>query len=205
MYYYIYKITCTAGSFKNHYYIGQHKTANLDDGYKGSGVKIQSYYKKYPNDYKKEILCWCDSEEDMNVKEDFYVGDLYATDPMCLNLKAGGGNRPGYSDETRKKISENSASRRPEVRKKISEGNKGKYVSKETRKKLSDATKGENNPMYGHKHTKIAKQKMLEASLKGTVGTIWMTNSFKQKRVKSDEVNLYLEKGYSFGRLNKKI
>lgn len=101
-YYYIYKITCTAGSFKDHYYIGQHKTTDLDDGYKGSGTLIINYYKKYPDNYIKEILCYCKDEKELNEREDFYVGDLYKADPLCLNLCAGG-HQPGISEETRKK------------------------------------------------------------------------------------------------------
>lgn len=194
MYYYIYKIICTAGSFKDHYYIGQHKTDNLDDGYKGSGVKIQKYYQKYPNDYKKEILCWCQDEEDMNVKEDFYVGDLYATDPMCLNLRAGG-DRPGYSIETRNKMSENNGAKRPEVRKKISESLKGEnnpMKRPEVSKKISESLKG-------RKLSEITRKKMSNKCK----GFKWMNNGLQQKKVKPDEIILYLEKGYSFGILKK--
>ena len=141
-YYYIYKITCTAGSLKDYYYIGQHKTTNLDDGYKGSGVMINKYYQKHPNDYIKEILCWCKDENELNEKEDFYVGNLYDTDPLCLNLCAGG-HHPGISDE---------------MRRKMSEAKKGKTLSEETRRKISKATKGEKNGMYG-KGCKISGEK----------------------------------------------
>lgn len=142
-YYYIYKITCTTGSFKDHYYIGQRICRCLpeDDRYKGSGTLLKDYYKKYKNDYIKEILCLCKNKDDLNEKESFYVGNLYKTDPMCLNLRAGG-NQPGFSEETRKKMSKNNGMHRPEVRKKVSENHAD--------------FKGENNPMYG-KH--IPKEK----------------------------------------------
>lgn len=235
--YYIYKITCTAGSLKDHYYIGQHKTDNLNDGYKGSGIKIKKYYKKYPNDYKKEILCFCVDEDDLNQKEDFYVGDLYKTDPLCLNLVSGGMHR-SCSDETRKKISDanKGKQRTEEIRKKLSDALTGKQHSEETRKKMSDARKGENNPMYGKHFTEESRKKMSNAAknrseeirkkisdaqkgktvseetrkklsdaVKGennpSYGSKWMNNGQNQKFVKQDEVNLYFEKGYSFGRL----
>lgn len=224
-YYYIYKITCTAGSLKDHYYIGQHKTNDLNDGYKGSGVKIKKYYQKYPHDYKKEILCWCKDEEDMNLKEDFYVGDLYATDSMCLNLRRGG-NQVGVSEETRAKMSESKQNISEETRKKISEAVKGenhpmygKHHSEESRKKMSEYRKGkflgEKNPMYGKSAWNKGKNnvysqetiKKMSESMKGeknpAYGRKWMNNGLQQKYVKPDEINLYIEKGYSFGRLNK--
>lgn len=94
MYYYIYKITCTQGSFKDMYYIGQHRTNNLDDGYKGSGSLLKKYYKKFPDGYIKEILCFCKDEIDLNQSEKQYIGDKYDTDPKCLNLCPGGGVPP---------------------------------------------------------------------------------------------------------------
>lgn len=83
-------------------------------------------------------------------------------------------------DETRKKHSINNGSHRLEVRKKISESNKGKILSETTKEKISKAKKGkkrtieeiekmkkifsgENNGMYGKKHTEEAKRKMREA------------------------------------------
>ena len=69
IYRYIYKITCTTGSFKDKFYYGQHTTTNLDDGYKGSGHFLGDYYKKYPNDYIKEIIAFYNTEEELNQAE----------------------------------------------------------------------------------------------------------------------------------------
>ena len=42
----IYKITCLKGGkdWKGKFYIGQHTTSNINDGYAGSGTKIREYY-----------------------------------------------------------------------------------------------------------------------------------------------------------------
>lgn len=115
MYFYIYKITLTAGSLKDHYYIGQHTTNDLDDNYKGSGKIIKIYYKKHPDDYIKEILCFCNGNEELNQKEFEYIGDRYKTDHMCLNLMMGGvhpvkptNGTNGYrhTEEAKKRISD---------------------------------------------------------------------------------------------------
>lgn len=156
-YYYIYKITCLAGSFKDHYYIGQRKCHCLpeEDPYKGSGTKILDYYKKYPHDYKKEIICLCKDADDLNQKEDFYVGDLYKTDPMCLNLVAGGngyhifdGEKNGmygkkHSEYSKKLMSINNGSHRQEVRDKISKS-RIKFC-----KEHPGYMSGDKNGMYG--------------------------------------------------------
>lgn len=44
MYFYIYKIT---NNINGKYYIGQHGTEDLNDGYMGSGVKLQRAIAKY--------------------------------------------------------------------------------------------------------------------------------------------------------------
>lgn len=62
---------------------------------------------------------------------------------------------------------------------------------------------GKDNPMYGRKQSDEAKQKMREASLRGTISTKWMTNGVEQKRVKSDEIDIYINNGFYYGRLKK--
>ena len=103
-YRYIYKITCTAGRFKDKFYFGQHTTDNLNDGYKGSGHLITDYYKKHPNDYIKEIISYHNSQEELNQAEYDIIKD-WLNNPICLNL-IGGGNKGGVTDEYRQKIIE---------------------------------------------------------------------------------------------------
>lgn len=103
MYKYIYKITLTKGSLKDKIYIGKHTTNNLDDGYKGSGVIVNKYYKKYPNDYIKEIICYCDTDNELNNKEKELI-DYYRQFDNCLNIHPGGKGGSYYqTKETREK------------------------------------------------------------------------------------------------------
>ena len=80
-----------------------------------------------------------------------------------------------HSEESKEKISKNSASRRPDIREKMSKAHQGKTQTKETRLKKSLSLKGENNPMfgrtgenspnYGRKHTQEVKDLLSQQKL----------------------------------------
>ena len=167
IYRYIYMITCMAGSWKWKYYIGQHTTENLNDGYKGSGVLINKYYKKYPNDYIKSIICYCDSKEQLDQREKECI-EQCINHPDCLNLQSGGHNGSPTLD-VRKRIGEKLKGREP-----WNKGKKGIY-SDETKRKISAAHKGKQltkpvwnkggtSPRKGVKLTEETKQKLREAA-----------------------------------------
>ena len=145
-YYYIYKITLLKGRLKNHYYYGQHTTNNLDDKYCGSGVKIRYYFKKHKavegETYIKEIIRFCNNIEELNQAEYEIIGDKYETDPMCLNLRAGG-CQAELSSESKIKIREtlNKKWEDPEFHKIYCDGAKRRWEDPEEHKKISDSTK----------------------------------------------------------------
>lgn len=95
-YRYIYKIICLCGDLKDKYYIGQHTTYNLNDGYLGSSSVLPKYWKKYGKienvTYRKEILSFNEAkcQAALDILEKIYIGDLYKTDKMCLNRIRGG-------------------------------------------------------------------------------------------------------------------
>lgn len=64
-------------------------------------------------------------------REKEIIGDLYETDPLCINLTQGGG---GGLPKGHKKS--------PAMRKKLSESRKGIQYSEETKKRISDGHKG---------------------------------------------------------------
>jgi hypothetical protein len=103
MHYIIYK---TTNNINGKYYIGQHITDNLDDGYIGSGVALSRAIKKYGKDnFTREILATGDNKEMLNELEAFYVGWDEVNDKNCYNLKTGGGSCGLLSKETRQKQS----------------------------------------------------------------------------------------------------
>ena len=166
IYRYIYKITCTAGSFKDKFYFGQHKTKKLNDGYKGSGTLLRDYYKKHPNDYIKEIIAFYNTQEEINIAEHNII-ELYIGTINCLNIRHGG-TVGELSEETKKKMSNSHKGKTSnfkghkhplEALKKISEYNKGKSFSEETRIKLSAALKGKQN-FKGKHHSEEFKKRM---------------------------------------------
>lgn len=93
---YVYKITST-DSLK--YYIGL-RTLDipnasiqdcLDDNYWGSGGKLyQRWKKRHETSLKKEILGRFERKQEAYAKEEELVGDLWETDPLCLNAQKGG-------------------------------------------------------------------------------------------------------------------
>ena len=88
MYYTIYK---TTNNITGEYYIGQHQTTKLDDGYIGSGIRFKHSVNKYgAENFAKEILFIFDNFEDMNNKEMELVDQVYLDNPNTLNVIPGG-------------------------------------------------------------------------------------------------------------------
>jgi group I intron endonuclease len=120
-------------------YIGQHTTNNLNDGYIGSGKALKKAIKKYG---KEKFLCehimYAVNEAALNFFEKCLVTPEYIKDDNNYNLREGGGNKGRYSEESKKRMSQN--------RKGKTSGHKhplyGKKHSEETKKKISNSNKG---------------------------------------------------------------
>lgn len=154
-YNYIYKIT---NQINGKIYIGKHSTDNLDDGYMGSGILICKAEQKYGiENFTKEYLAFCDTEEKLNWFEKFYI-KKYKAREVGYNLTDGGDGHLGFimTEETKQKLSEANKGktlseetkqklRKPkteETKQKISEAKKGKTLSEEHKQKLSESHKG---------------------------------------------------------------
>lgn len=85
---YLYKTTCL---ITGRYYIGMHSTANLEDGYMGSGKRLRYSLRKYGKEnHIKEILEFFDSRELLVEAERNVITSDMLTDIMCMNLMSGG-------------------------------------------------------------------------------------------------------------------
>lgn len=110
IYYIIYQ---TTNIINNKIYIGKHITSNIDDGYLGSGKRLINAIKKYGcKNFKREILFFLNSEEELNLKEQELVNLEFIQRNDTYNITLGGNGgvtvllegHPLY-EQTKQKIS----------------------------------------------------------------------------------------------------
>lgn len=177
-YYIIYQVT---NKVNNKFYIGQHKTCNLNDGYMGSGKALHRAFKKHGREnFVKEVLFIFDNFKDMNQKEIELVTEEFISRYDTYNCKTGGSNGIfRHTEESKHKMSiaQTGNIKSNETKKKISiskNGKAGKPHSNEAKKKISNAAKGRKNSeeskqklsaaKMGKTHSEDTKLKMSRAS-----------------------------------------
>lgn len=89
-YYFMYK---TTNNINGKFYVGVHSTLKLDDGYLGSGVKIQRAIKKYgKQNFSREILEFYSNEKEMLFAESIMVNEDFIERSDTYNVIVGGGH-----------------------------------------------------------------------------------------------------------------
>lgn len=96
MYYYLYKLL---DSHNGKFYYGVHQTSNIEDGYMGSGVRLNTTIRSRCT---KEIIEWFDNENDMYAKEKEVITEELVADPQCYNMKVGGAGGDTISNHPNK-------------------------------------------------------------------------------------------------------
>lgn len=175
MYGYVYK---TTNLINGKCYIGQHQASKFEfNRYIGSGTYLKKAIKKYGKEnFRCELLETCDSQNELDDCEEKWISFYNAVESKSFyNIDAGGngvkktkehkqhlceawtderrnhasenfsGDRnPSKRPEVRKKMSENNSSHRPEIRRKISASKKGKLLphTEEWNKNIGKALKG---------------------------------------------------------------
>lgn len=153
MYGYIYKITdLTNGKC----YIGQHKydKPELDPKYHGSGYLIKKIYNARPDTLLEEILMICETLEEANYFEEYFIEHLNTMHPYGYNLNTGGDQyRP--SRYTRIKMARSAKKRVKKYglpsgtwsKENCPKPNpKGSHLPQETKDKISKTLKGHPSP-----------------------------------------------------------
>ncbi len=206
--FYVYKTTCI---ITNQYYIGIHKTKNINDGYLGSGKYILESIKKYGVDnHTKEILCYCDNYTELLINERNLITKEVIKDPLCMNIKIGGTG--GYNHITGDKIKEISNYAGECFSKKIkTDDNFRKEFSEKVKLGMQRAKeKGYiNKGNKGGRITTLATKEKISKANKGNqtginnsqYNTCWIYSLIENcnKKIKKTELDNYLEQGWIRG------
>jgi len=129
--YCVYKIT---NLINYKIYIGKDKYNNPK--YMGSGKILKLAYKKYGIlNFTKEIICFCDNEDEYNEREKFYIKEYNSFAPIGYNINIGGKGGDNFKNHPDKEKVKN-------VFKKLRESNVGRHASNEVKEKMSQSRKG---------------------------------------------------------------
>jgi hypothetical protein len=208
----VYKIT---NKINGKYYIGMHKTTDINDGYMGSGTLIRRAIAKYGVDsFVKEILHVFNNEKDMIEKEK----ELVVVSEETYNLMSGG--RGGFGHINENGLSDYSKAGKAAgalAAKRFREGDyrgshfwfvsEGQKIRSEMGLKVIKE-KYPNGTFYGKSHTEEYKQKMSlimkekqSGEKNSQYGTCWINNGQQNKKIKKEDLDNWLELGYNKGRI----
>lgn len=183
MYYTIYKIT---NILDGKFYIGKHKTKDLDDGYMGSGKYIKRAIEKHGvENFKKETLHVFETEAEMNESE----ARLVVLSEESYNLCPGGHGGFGYINSNGLAV-------------KYTRGFSGRKHSEETKQLLrsrevhwgSKISMNRKNIKPWNVGLKLTDQDKHNKSIAQTgnknsqFGTMWITNGVEAKKISKESV-----------------
>lgn len=189
---FIYKTTCLVNG---KIYIGRHEGSE-NDGYIGSGVRFTCAVKKYGREnFKREILRYCNSENELSIWEYVFIKKFKSQDPnIGYNIAEGNVNEGKYNPA---KI--------PEIRNKMIEVNRRTTSDLNYRKRQSEIMKEyyKTHPaaFAGKHHSEEVKRKISEAKMGKPSANKGVPASEEQKRKQSEKMKgRYLgEKNPNYG------
>jgi len=204
-YHFIYK---TTNVVNEKFYVGMHSTDDLNDGYIGSGKKLWYSIKKYGREkFTIERLEFFEKRKDLIKREKKLVNDKLLKEPLCMNLRPGGegGFISVENQFKRAQAGGLKAWKTPGFREKMIE------ISKKTGKlaylkKIGIFNPALENGFKGKKHTIEFKNKIGEINSKhqtgkgnSQYGTCWITKNKKNKKIKKEELQRWLDNGWNKG------
>lgn len=179
-FYIIYKTICLLNGM---YYVGAHRTKDLNDGYTGSGTRIVNAISKYGDDqFNTIILEFCDDEDHMYLREEALVDHL---NPMTYNIVPGGRGKIDYIAGTIL-----TSEQRSEINRKLG---RLQYKNK-AGMWHPDFDEIRKNGRLGKTHSEESKQKIREDKL----GRIYMHNIElnESKMIKPEQFQDFLNNGW---------
>lgn len=198
MYYVIYKIT---NQIDGKFYIGSHKTKDLNDNYMGSGKYLKKAQEKYGiENFKKEILFVFDTADEMYKKEAEIVNEDFLTTENTYNLKIGGFGGWDYintnEDLRKEKNKKARVNANITIMNKYGVSNPSKIEAVKEKLSISMLNRRKNGynklpPSFlGKRHTEETKEKMRESQkgkqdgiLNSQYGTMWINNGNINKKI----------------------
>jgi len=209
----------TINKIDNHYYIGVHKTTDINDRYLGSGIRLRNAVLKYGiSNFEKRVLFVFEDKKLAYQKEKELVNENILKDPLCYNLRIGGEEidpaicRRGFLTGYQKKVGIYDESRKKEYIEKIHKLLLNKEYQNRIRSKnpFSNNLWQEKNNIYKNRQNNIDKIKQISEKMKSkSIGennsqyrTMWIMNLKlkKNRKIKKIEFSKYFLDGWTAGR-----
>ncbi len=198
MKYYLYQIT---NLINGKIYIGVHRTENLDDGYMGSGLLIRKAISKYGiENFRKDILEYFDSLEDMFLREAEIVDKNFLSREDVYNIVEGGNGRfpedatwRALAAKTPESMRENAYATHRKVREKYGETYhspkmKAWVGSAEHKSQLIEACRRAQTAEAREKRKYSQQQNKHQQGEKNSqFGTMWITDGVQNKKVRKND------------------
>ena len=203
MYYTVYKVT---NNINGKFYIGIHKTKDINDDYMGSGKYLKRSQEKHGiGNFTKDILFTYDNPEEMYAKEAEIVNEEFIAEENTYNLKVGGSGGFDYAKRAQQRLWQENGQWAHDYRARMSAIMKLQWQDDDRRARMSaqmqlqwqdDDYRARMSAMIGHtpgefKHSDEAKLKMSAANKGKGIGcdnsqsgTCWITNELESKRIK---------------------
>lgn len=209
IFYTVYKVT---NKINGKFYIGVHKTTNLNDDYLGSGKLIKRAIIKYgKNSFQKEILFVFDNSLEMYLKEKEILTEEFLESNNTYNLRIGGFGGWDYlnNDPSNPTHSKEHLSKMMSIRiSKFPNGTTLGVRHTEKSKKLIGIKSKNNKSFSNRKHSPETIDKMKKSAKNrglgnknSQYGTVWMYHlQLGNKKVKLSEIDEYLNLGWIRGR-----
>jgi len=163
-------VYCITNKITNKKYVGQ-TAQSLEKRVRGHRFLSSATYKNMPiawaiqkygwDNFSVEILCECNSREELNIKEVEFVIKLDTMVPQGYNLRAGGGVVSLVSEALKEKMRSRNLGKKAseESKKRMSEAHQGQTLSEVNKEKLRQMYKGQ-------KLSDLAYQNALKATVK---------------------------------------